>query len=134
VHGIAVAGATFPAQIWHDFMTTAHGTNCDSFPPPTVLPKFSTFYGAHAANGTKIGSQYSDGTGTSTTPSTGGTTTPSTGGTGGNGGTGGYDPNLYASPPQGPPHTTPPSPTPTPTQGNGNGNGNNGGNGNGNPR
>jgi penicillin-binding protein 1A len=132
VHGIAVAGATFPAQIWHDFMTTAHGTNCDSFPPPTVLPKFSTFYGAHAANGTKIGSQYSDGTGTSTTPSTGGTTTPSTGGTGGNGGTGGYDPNLYASPPQGPPHTTPPSPTPTPTQGNGNGN--NGGNGNGTPR
>ncbi len=133
VHGIAVAGATFPAQIWHDFMTTAHGTNCDAFPPPTTPPSFSTFYGAHAANGTKIGGQYSNGYGTSTTPSTPGTTTPSTGSTGGtgnNGGTGGYNPNLYASPPQGPPHTSPPPKTPPAN--NGGGNGNNGGNGNGN--
>ena len=99
VHGIAVAGGTFPAQIWHDYMTVAHGTDCDSFPPPTELPKFSAFYG---------GTDETD-----------------------NGGTGGYDPNLYASPPQPPPQTQPQEPQPPPGRGNGNGNGR--GNGNGNP-
>ena len=29
-----VAGGTFPAPIWHDFMITAHGDDCDDFPPP----------------------------------------------------------------------------------------------------
>jgi penicillin-binding protein 1A len=129
VHGIAVAGGTFPAQIWHDYMNVAHGTACNSFPPPLVPAHFSPFYGAHAANGLRgsNGRYYgAGGTGTSTTGTP--PSTPSTGGTGGNG-TGGYNPNLYAAPPQGPPHTIPP---PSP-QGNGNGNGNgNGGTGGGN--
>ena len=30
----SVAGGTWPARIWHDFMTTAHGNNCDDFPVP----------------------------------------------------------------------------------------------------
>src|SRR3954454_6285387 len=117
VHGISVQGGSFPAQIWHDFMTVAHGTNCDSFPTPTELPKFGAFYGEHSANGLKAGGggSYYDGT-------TGGTTTgngtPSTGSTppsdnGGND-TGGYNPDLYASPPQGPPDVKPP-----PSPGNG---------------
>src|SRR4051812_13956307 len=122
VHGIAVAGGTFPAQIWHDYMSVAHGTDCNSFPPPTTPAHFSTFYGDHAANGLRgAGGRYYG------SPSTGGGTgtpsAPSSPGTGGTGGTGGYDPNLYASPPQGPPQTVPP-------QGNGNGNGNGNGGGN----
>ena len=28
----SVAGGTWPAMIWHDFMSTAHGDNCDDFP------------------------------------------------------------------------------------------------------
>jgi len=124
VHGISVAGGTFPAEIWHDFMLTAHGDNCDAFPPPTEPAKFSSFYGEHAANGLKTGTGGYDpnGTGTSTTPDTGGTGTDSPD-TGGNDGTGGYDPNLYASPPQGPPDTSPP-PSPPADNGNGGGNGN----------
>ena len=31
----SVAGGTWPAMIWHDFMTTAKGDKCDDFPPPT---------------------------------------------------------------------------------------------------
>jgi hypothetical protein len=127
VHGIQVAGATFPATIWHDFMSVAHGTDCNSFPPPTQPAQFSAFYGDHAANGLKAGKGglYRGGTG-----GTGGT------GTGGNGGTGtgttpnGYNPNLYATPPQGPPPTVPP-PRNTPHHGGGNGGGPGTGTGNG---
>jgi membrane peptidoglycan carboxypeptidase len=35
VHGIKVAGATFPAQIWHDYMEVAKGGFCGKFPQPT---------------------------------------------------------------------------------------------------
>ena len=35
VHGISVAGGTFPAAIWHDYMMVAHGDDCERFPPPT---------------------------------------------------------------------------------------------------
>jgi penicillin-binding protein 1A len=123
VHGIAVAGGTFPAQIWHDFMSPAHGGDCNSFPQPTTPVQFSSFYGQHSANGLRSGQGgYSGGSGSATGPS------PSTGnGTGtGNGGKG-YDPRFYASPPQGaPPTQAAPAPN-----GNGNGTpgGGNGGNG-----
>jgi hypothetical protein len=137
VHGIQVAGATFPATIWHDFMSVAHGTDCNSFPQPTQPAKFSTFYGDHAANsprysrfggyGGRYGGRYGNGNGY-------GTGTPGTGGTGGNGGTGGYNPNLYATPPQGAPQTVPPPQSPNNTGGgtgapNGGGGGGGGGNG-----
>src|SRR3954451_18851050 len=122
VHGIEVAGGTFPAQIWHDYMEQAKGSACNSFPPPTTPVQWSSFYGSHSANGLKSGSsgQYygapSTGTGTTTPP-------PTSGGTGGNGTGGqGYDPLFYASPPQGPPHVQAPS---------SGGNGNGGGRGNG---
>ncbi|HEY0630867.1 MAG TPA: penicillin-binding transpeptidase domain-containing protein, partial [Thermoleophilaceae bacterium] len=117
VHGISVAGGTFPAEIWHDYMNVAHGSNCDSFPAPTTPPHFTTFYGKHSANGQRRngGYYYSGGNGGPPT-----------------GGNGNYPPNLYASPPQAAPNTpSPPSPG-----GNGNGNGNGGagvGNGGGNP-
>jgi penicillin-binding protein 1A len=126
VHGIQVAGATFPATIWHDFMSVAHGTDCNAFPQPTTPAQFSPFYGNHAANGLKGGKGFYRGT-TGTTGTTGGT-----GGTGGTGATRGYNPNLYASPPQAAPHTvTPPSPQTGGGTGGGPGTGNGGGRGHG---
>jgi penicillin-binding protein 1A len=121
VHGITVAGGTFPAGIWHDYMSRAKGSDCNSFPQPSNPAHFSSFYGKHSANGLKPG----DGSGYYGSPPTGTGTTPSTpnGGTGGNGNGGqGYDPRFYASPPQAPPDTGTPGP----------GNGNGGGRGNGN--
>ncbi len=42
VHGIAVAGGTFPATIWHEFMQAAVGSGEPrSFPPPSTYPTFS---------------------------------------------------------------------------------------------
>lgn len=40
VHGIQVAGGTFPTQIWHDFMVRANEgkERCPSFPPPSYVP------------------------------------------------------------------------------------------------
>src|SRR4051812_27982056 len=120
VHGITVAGGTFPAGIWHDYMNLAKGSDCNTFPQPSTPAQFSSFYGKHSANGTKPSggnTYYGSPPPTTTSPSPGG------GGTGngnGNGGKG-YDPRFYSSPPQAPPQTQSP----------GNGNGNGRGNGNG---
>ncbi len=40
VHGIQVAGGTFPTQIWHDFMVRANEgkQRCPPFPPPSYVP------------------------------------------------------------------------------------------------
>jgi penicillin-binding protein 1A len=113
VHGIVVAGGTFPAQIWHDYMTVAH-TDCVAFPKPTQPASFSTFFGKYSASG-RSGSNYGAGVG---------------GNSAGGQNYRGYDPRLYAAPPQGPPHVSPP---PSPGKGNGNGTGgaNGGGNGTG---
>jgi penicillin-binding protein 1A len=124
VHGIQVAGATFPSQIWHDYMNVAHGSNCDSFPPPTQPANLTAFAGDHAANGTKAGSGASGSGGYYR----------GTGGTGSTGGNRYNNPNLYASPPQAAPAPVkPPKPPKSPGHG-GNGNGNaGGGTGPGNP-
>ena len=90
VHGITVAGGTFPAQIWHDYMNVAH-TGCASFPKPTHPAHFSAFFGKYSATGRSYGRRY-----TYRAPGTGGN---SAGGQNYRG----YDPRLYASPPQGPP-------------------------------
>jgi membrane peptidoglycan carboxypeptidase len=45
VHGIKVAGATFPAQIWHDYMTVAKGSFCGKFSKPTERPQLEPFCG-----------------------------------------------------------------------------------------
>ena len=34
VHGVSVAGGTFPAMIWHDFMEVALDGRCETFPEP----------------------------------------------------------------------------------------------------
>ena len=45
VHGIAVAGGTFPAQIWHDYMEKAtDGTPDRGFPAPRGTPDWLSYY------------------------------------------------------------------------------------------
>jgi penicillin-binding protein 1A len=109
VHGISVAGGTFPAQIWNKFMQVAKGSFCGDFPKPKSAISWSPFFGKY-----QRGNSYSSGP----TPSNG--YGDSTGG-----GYNGYDPRIYGG---GAPGTggTPPS------TGGGNGGGNGNGNGNGN--
>jgi penicillin-binding protein 1A len=51
VHGVDVAGGTFPAEIWGSFMNVAKGGSCASFRAPTERVKFSPFYGKYARQG-----------------------------------------------------------------------------------
>jgi penicillin-binding protein 1A len=118
VHGISVAGGTFPAMIWHDFMTVAHGNFCDDFTQPTTPVQFSPFYGKYATGGAPVDTSSPYGvTQTTTTPS-------KDKGKGKKNGGKKYDPRLYEAPPQAPPQTAPP---PSSGQGNGTGTGQGGG-------
>jgi penicillin-binding protein 1A len=115
VHGIEVAGATFPSQIWHNFMQVAHRGYCQDFPPPTTPFVSSPFFGKYSKQAAPTDS---------TVPfSVPGTTTAPTqpNGTKKKGKKNKYDPRLYEAPPQPAPTT---QPAPTPGNGNGNGNGN----------
>jgi len=126
VHGVSVAGGTFPAQIWHDYMQVAKGGSCEQFPTTAKEPFTGSRYagGSGAGYGSKYGSSRSSGGSRSyRSPS------PST-----SGGYRGYDRRAYEAPPQGgptplnPSPTPPPTPTPVPRRG---GSGDNGGGGNG---
>lgn len=117
VHGITVAGGTFPAQIWHDFMSVAHGSFCGSFPAPSQPFQGTPFFGRYASTGGgdyRSGGGYggnggANGGGGGTSPGS----QPGNGGGGGGGAGGGAgggnpnyrNPNLYETPPQGPPPT-----------------------------
>ncbi len=48
VHGISVAGGTFPAQIWHDFMSVALD-ECESFPEPENPVEWISFNGEYSS-------------------------------------------------------------------------------------
>jgi penicillin-binding protein 1A len=89
VHGISVAGGTFPAQIWNKFMQVAKGPNCDDFKQPSTQMQWSSFFGKYSTAGSYAGTQsYDHGRGTD-------------GGYGGDtsgGGYKGYDPRLYEMP------------------------------------
>src|SRR4051812_7711197 len=123
VHGIEVAGATFPSQIWHDFMNVAHRGYCEDFPQPSTPFKASPFFGKYAKEGAP---------GDSTVPYNqylyNGGTQPSTDGTDKTGKKDeknkNYDPRLYEAPPQSAPKTETAPTTTTPGNGNGNGQGN----------
>jgi penicillin-binding protein 1A len=118
VHGIEVFGGTFPAQIWHDFMSQVV-KKCKSWPTPKEPFVAQPFFGRYSSSGapgggsdtsTYVSPQTGTPQGTSTTPSTG-TTDPTSGGQK-------YPPDQYASPPQ-PDPQTPQTPA-TPQTGNGN--------------
>jgi penicillin-binding protein 1A len=56
VHGIAVAGGTFPAEIWHDYMYVAlhrpeitHGEFCPAFPEPRDPVEWIPFHGTYSS-------------------------------------------------------------------------------------
>jgi penicillin-binding protein 1A len=112
-----VQGGSYPAGIWHDYMTVAHGNDCADFPQPKEPVHFSSFYGHYSSTGSGGSSNYSF----RGTPYSG-----SGNSTGGTGGTRGYDPRLYESPPQQAPKISPPptpNATPPPSPGGGNGGG-----------
>jgi len=48
VHGVDVAGGTFPAQIWGTYMNAAKGPSCSNFDRPSEPVKFEPFYGKRA--------------------------------------------------------------------------------------
>jgi membrane peptidoglycan carboxypeptidase len=70
VHGIAVSGPTFPAQIWHSYMETAIGNRPDvPFPPATTEPVWTSWRGQYQYSGA-----YGTTATTDTTTTTGKTT------------------------------------------------------------
>ncbi|TML28499.1 MAG: penicillin-binding protein [Actinobacteria bacterium] len=99
VHGIRVAGGTFPAQIWHDYMSKAVGGDCSDFTVPSQQATFQPFFGKYTRNGSS-GGGFNGGNG-------GGGNGGSANGTGGPGtGTGAYNNRqFYEAPPQPPPTT-----------------------------
>jgi penicillin-binding protein 1A len=113
-----VQGGSYPSSIWHDFMSVAHGSDCSDFPQPKERADFSPFYGHYSSTGSggSSGSYGGGSNGSYSRPSepSGGNKSPSTGG-----GTGGYDPRLYESPPQKPPHVSPSPREPAPPSGGG---------------
>jgi penicillin-binding protein 1A len=102
VHGISVAGGTFPARIWHDFMAVAKGGDCQSFPSPKQPAQFRPFFGKLSRTGGSGTGSYGSYSYTAPAPS----------GAGDNSAGGqdykGYDPRLYEAPPQEVPKTESP--------------------------
>jgi penicillin-binding protein 1A len=93
-----VQGGSYPAGIWHAYMSVAHGSDCSPFPQPKQPVHFEPFYGDHSTTGRSgSNSNYKS------TPYSG----PGNS-SGGGGGYRGYDPRLYASPPQPAPRPVPP--------------------------
>ncbi len=54
VHGIAVAGGTFPAQIWHDYMQVATKGDCTDFAKPTSTISYQPFTGRYLASSSSV--------------------------------------------------------------------------------
>ncbi|MDP9190069.1 MAG: penicillin-binding protein, partial [Actinomycetota bacterium] len=57
VHGISVAGGTFPAMIWNDFMEIALDGHCEEFPEPENPVEWIPFNGEYTSD---YGSSCSD--------------------------------------------------------------------------
>jgi penicillin-binding protein 1A len=54
-HGASVAGGTYPAEIWGDYMGQARGKYCGGFPSPKHPASFSRFYGKYASGSVNTG-------------------------------------------------------------------------------
>jgi penicillin-binding protein 1A len=109
VHGVNVAGGTFPAQIWHDYMQVASSGSCEPFPARAQQPVSFSSYGGGGSSASRYSSRSSSG---SYGSGSGGGSTSTGGGYRG----GGYSPKLYEAPPQPAPA---PSPSPSPPSGGG---------------
>jgi membrane peptidoglycan carboxypeptidase len=76
VHGIAVSGPTFPAQIWHLFMDTAVGNRPDvPFPPARTEPVWTSWRGQYQYSGAYAASSSTTTAAATATTRSGGTTT-----------------------------------------------------------
>jgi penicillin-binding protein 1A len=102
-HGSSVAGGTYPAEIWGDYMRKAKGGFCGEFQKPTQPLAFTKFFGKYASGKSKT----DDGTGQFQLPGTGGTAAPTATAAPEKGkgdkkkpATEDFDPTLYESPPQ----------------------------------
>ena len=112
-HGGSVAGGTFPAEIWSDYMKSVKGKFCGDFKPAKTAAHFTPFFGKYARGG---GRNTGDSTRTRSatrsrprprrrrrrrprprSPTTARRTT------------GKFNPDLYESPPQGEPDAKPPA-------------------------
>jgi penicillin-binding protein 1A len=121
-HGGSVAGGTFPAEIWGDYMKAVKGKFCGDFKPPSTPFSASPFFGKYSrGGGANTGDDYGDQDQTyipqapaAPAPAPeeqedaperdgGGGDEDGGGGGGDDGGNNGFDPDLYESPPQGPP-------------------------------
>jgi penicillin-binding protein 1A len=114
-HGSSVAGGTFPAEIWGDYMRKAKGGFCGEFQKPTEPLQFTKFFGKYARGGVKTddGTGIFDPSGGSAAPTAtatpGGADPKKDKGKGGKDkGNGDFDPSLYESPAQPSPTTAPP--------------------------
>jgi penicillin-binding protein 1A len=66
VHGVSVAGGTFPAQIWHDFMSVALDGRCETFPEPENPVEWIPFNGEYTStSGSSCSTASVGGTGSS---------------------------------------------------------------------
>ena len=108
VHGIAVAGGTFPAMIWHKFMTGRQGQQLQRLPAPTSPISWSPFFGQYSQGRDRTDrrrsspTDYGDATGGGyqglrsaslwRSPKRGARPEPTSRATGGDGGTGGGSP------------------------------------------
>jgi penicillin-binding protein 1A len=115
VHGVSVAGGTFPAEIWHKFMEVAKGKNCKDFPQPASAIQWTPFFGKYSTSRGYVptysgpvsptpepsGTTGKDGKGNDgkSKPDGGGGGGGGTGGGNDGGGTGGYDPRKYEGDP-----------------------------------
>jgi penicillin-binding protein 1A len=114
-HGGPVDGGTYPADIWHAYMSQAHGKFCGAFPLPKEPFVSQPFFGHYSSTGGRgPGGTVTGPTGATATPTPGTSTPPATTPTPGNGTGGAFDPNQYETPPQGPPNVKKP-----PSRGNG---------------
>jgi penicillin-binding protein 1A len=113
-HGAPVDGGTYPADIWHAYMSQAHGGYCGAFPLPKTPFVSQPFFGRYSSTGGRgPGGTATGPVGGAPGTTTPGTTTPGTAtppATTPAPGNAPFDPNQYETPPQGPPKTqTPPS-------------------------
>jgi penicillin-binding protein 1A len=98
VHGISVAGGTFPAEIWGKFVKVVKGGFCGDFPLPKSQIQWSPFFSKYSGQGRGSSYNYDYGV-----PTQGGYATPA------------------------PVPTPAPAPAPQPAAPNGGGNGHHGG-------
>jgi membrane peptidoglycan carboxypeptidase len=107
-HGGSVAGGTFPAEIWSDYMKQAKGKYCGDFKPAKTAAHFSPFNGKYARGGGHNTGDTKDAFGNSTAPTTPTNPAPTTPDTGKKD-SGKFNPDLYESPPQEGPSDKPPA-------------------------